>query len=99
MVNGTYIFPGILINATVNDSNLSAKTVCLFSEAVVRICSVKMCLRPTTLLKKRLWHRCFPMNFAKFLKTPFLIEHLPRLLLVFAEQMNVMRDLHRERVN
>ena len=23
-----------------------------------------------TLLKKRLWHRCFPVNFAKFLKTP-----------------------------
>ena len=22
-------------------------------------------------LKKRLWHRCFPVNFAKFLKTPF----------------------------
>ena len=29
-------------------------------------------LRPTTLLKKRLWHRCFPVNFAKFLRTPFL---------------------------
>ena len=25
-----------------------------------------------TLLKKRLWHRCFPVNFAKFLRTPFL---------------------------
>ena len=24
-----------------------------------------------TLLKKRLWHRCFLMNFAKFLRTPF----------------------------
>ena len=26
---------------------------------------------PATLLKKRLWHRCFSVNFAKFLKTPF----------------------------
>ena len=26
---------------------------------------------PATLLKKRLWHRCFPVNFAKFLRTPF----------------------------
>ena len=26
---------------------------------------------PATLLKKRLWHRCFPMNFAKFLRTLF----------------------------
>ena len=23
-------------------------------------------------LKKRLWHRCFSVNFAKFLRTPFL---------------------------
>ena len=23
-----------------------------------------------TLFKKRLWHRCFPVNFAKFLRTP-----------------------------
>ena len=27
-------------------------------------------LKPPTLLKKRLWHRCFPVNFAKFLRTP-----------------------------
>ena len=25
-----------------------------------------------TLLKKRLWHRGFPVNFATFLRTPFL---------------------------
>ena len=29
-------------------------------------------LRHVTFLKKRLWHRCFPMNFAKLLRTPFL---------------------------
>ena len=29
-------------------------------------------LRPATLLKKRLWNRCFPVNFAKLLRTPFL---------------------------
>ena len=33
-------------------------------------------LRSATLLKKRLWHRCFPVNFAKFLRTPLLTEHL-----------------------
>ena len=27
-------------------------------------------LRPATLLKKRLWHSSFPVNFAKFHKTP-----------------------------
>ena len=34
-----------------------------------------------TLLKKRLWHRCFPVNFAKFTRTPFFTEHLWWLLL------------------
>ena len=28
--------------------------------------------RPASLLKKRLWHRCFPVIFAKFLRTTFL---------------------------
>ena len=26
--------------------------------------------------KKRLWHRCFPVNFAKFLRTTIIIEYL-----------------------
>ena len=38
-------------------------------------------LRPATLLKNRLWHRCFPVNFAKFLRIPFLTEHFRWLLL------------------
>ena len=29
-------------------------------------------LRLGTLLKKRLWHKCFLVNFAKYLRTPFL---------------------------
>ena len=29
-------------------------------------------LRPATLWKKRLWLMCFPVNFAKFLRTPYL---------------------------
>ena len=29
-------------------------------------------LGPETFLKKRLWHRCFPVNFAKFLRKPFI---------------------------
>ena len=32
-------------------------------------------------IKKRLWHRCFPVSFAKLLRTPFLTEHLQWLLL------------------
>ena len=33
-------------------------------------------LRPATLLKKSLWHRCFPVNFAKFIRTSFLQKTL-----------------------
>ena len=36
-------------------------------------------LRPGTLLNKRLWHRCFTVNFTKYLRTPldncFWIDH------------------------
>ena len=38
-------------------------------------------IRPTTLLKKRLSHMCFPLNFVKFLRTPFTQNTSGRLLL------------------
>ena len=37
--------------------------------------------RPATLLKKSLWRRCFLVNFAKFLRAPFLQNTSGRLLL------------------
>ena len=46
-----------------------------------RVSSVSFLVRPATLLKKRLWHRCFPVNFVKFLRTPFLQNTSGRLLL------------------
>ena len=36
-------------------------------------------------LIKRLWCRCFPVNFAKFLRTPILAEHLRWLLTILAK--------------
>ena len=42
-------------------------------------------LRPASLLKKRLWHRCFPVKFAKFLRTTFFIEHILWLLLYISK--------------
>ena len=32
--------------------------------------------RPETLFKKRPWHRCFPVSFAKFLRAPSFTEHI-----------------------
>ena len=37
-------------------------------------------LRLATLFEKRLWHMCFPVNFVKFLRTPFYIEYFWWLL-------------------
>ena len=34
-------------------------------------------VRRSTLFKKRLWHSCFPVNFAKFLRKPFCCRTLP----------------------
>ena len=39
-----------------------------FQEYFDKMYSCFEALRPATLLKKRLWHRCHPVNFAKFLK-------------------------------
>ena len=39
-------------------------------------------LRPVTLFKKRLWQKCFPVNFAKFLRAPFLQNTSGRVLLL-----------------
>ena len=38
-------------------------------------------LRPATLLKKRPWHRCFPVNFANFLRKAIVKVYLRGLLL------------------
>ena len=51
----------------------------------------------------RLWHRCFPVKFEKFLRTPFFIEHLCWLLLknlwniIWSSQslqLNFIKDLN-----
>ena len=41
-------------------------------------------LRPATLSKKKLWHRCFRGNFVTFLRTLFFTEYLRWLLLNMA---------------
>ena len=39
-------------------------------------------------IKKRFWHRCFLVNFAKFLRTSFLTEHIRWLLLIVGRKFN-----------
>ena len=40
-------------------------------------------------IRKGLWQRCFPVNFAKFLTIPFVTEHL----WTTASETNSMKDL------
>ena len=42
---------------------------------------IKLQARPANLLRRRLWHMCFPVNFEKFLRTPFLQNTSGGLLL------------------
>ena len=41
------------------------------------------CLVTCNFIKKKLQHRCFPMKFAKFLRTAFFIEHFWWLFLIY----------------
>ena len=43
--------------------------------------------------ENRLWHRCFLVNFVKFLRIPFCIEHLWWLLLLFEVPKEQIRSL------
>ena len=61
-------------------ANLSIQETLLFS--------YEFCLRPATWLKKRLRHRCFPVNFAKFWRTLFWQNTSGRLLLVETHSKN-----------
>ena len=49
------------------------------------------CLMAATLLKKSLERRCFPVFFAKSLRTPFLQIICGRLLLSFYLSINFMK--------
>ena len=71
-----------------NFSKFTGKYLChsLFSNKVVG-------LRPATLIKKRPWHRDFPVNFAKFLRTILQIILQGVLQDNFTEQFHHHRRL------
>ena len=50
-------------------------------------------LRRATLLKKRFWHRCFPVNFVKFRRTPFF--HRTPLVTTYGFSIMVLNSWHR----
>ena len=62
---------GVKIGVLGNFAKVTGKHLChsLFFNKVAG-------LRSANLLKMSLWHRYFPVNFAKFLRTLFLTDHL-----------------------
>ena len=49
-------------------------------------------LKACKVIKKRLYHRCFPGNIAKFLSTPTLKNICEPLLLTFSPNQNSSRE-------
>ena len=83
------------LNFCISKSNARSQKSLLYFRSSHQRCSIKkgvlwnfvkfIGLRPANLLKKRLWHRCFPVNFTKFLRTPFLQNTSGRLLLFIVQ--------------
>ena len=49
------------------------------------------------LYKRRLWHRLFPVNFVKFLRTPFYIEHFWwQLLFLYPKHKTLGKDYEQQ---
>ena len=81
-------------------SHYSSRIICFSKRNNHRRCSMKKGVlrnfnRPAaTLLKKRLWHRCFPVNFARFLRTPFLQKTSGRQLLFKSSKFNLTYNVN-----
>ena len=62
-------------------SSLKLKTRCQKNATCITEAEEFTLLQPATLLKRRLWQKCFPVNFEKFQRILFLREHLQWLIL------------------
>ena len=63
---------------------------------VTYVCHCFAFIGPVALLKERLWHRCFPVSFVKFLRTPFLQNTSGRLLMLhFLSVVGVFYTVYR----
>ena len=66
---------------------------CIWSNKIVTFRSSHQRCSAATLLKKRLWHRCFPLNFVKFLRTLILQNTFGRLLLYFLKKILTLHSV------
>ena len=58
---------------------------------------------PANLLEERLWHRCFPVNFAKFSRTPFLQttsgRKRPKLITTYAAENTIKASPKQKKIH
>ena len=66
---------GVLGGVLGNFAKLTGKHLCTWVSFFPQACNF---------IKKRLWHRCFPVNFVKILRTHLLQNTFGRLLLIFS---------------
>ena len=50
-------------------------------------------LKACNFIKKKLKHRCFPVNIVKFLRTVFFIKHLRQLFLLLLKRKKLLYDV------
>ena len=77
----TFLHRTLLVAASVKNVDQSSHVRCSLKIGVLKNFAD---LRPAILVKQRPWHRCFPMNVAKFLRKSFLqktaSEDFPKIL-------------------
>ena len=72
---------GVMFRSSHQRCSMKKDVLRNFSEFTGKHLCHSLCLGLQLYLKKRLWHRCFPVNLEKFLRTPFLQNTSGRLLL------------------
>ena len=98
---GTTLSKCFLLKCFLRDNSAPCKHNLRKTEASTRVFYKKMCswkfgrflkdgLRPATLFKKRLWHKYFPVSFAKFPRAPSLQNSSGWLLL---EEENFIQQI------
>ena len=72
-----------------HDINRNNHRRCSIKKLFIKFCEFhSKQFRPGTLLKKKLWHRCFPVNFSKPLRPHFLQNTSGQQFLFFSKTFN-----------
>ena len=66
---------------------------CIWLDKIVTFRSSHQRCSTATLFKKRLWHRCFSVNFVKFLRKPFSQNTSGRLLLYVLKKILILHSV------